>query len=243
MSERVTSFFLLLGGVLALAALWYLSFIFVRRDTARRGLGALERKAWVAAAAALPLFGFALYLFVYILGEYFSPNAEVVAPPPEAPGPLPVARSVEEGDGTIPAHPAAVFPAETSLPSGTEVYAAPDATPATIPALYRPVRGRCTLFLAMGPHAGLEHPLDNLPLWIGRGNEPEGPPAALNLESDMNVSRSHAEIYEWNGGLRIRDLGSTHGTQVNGVPVTDHPIVPGDRISIGGSTIILRDQT
>jgi pSer/pThr/pTyr-binding forkhead associated (FHA) protein len=78
--------------------------------------------------------------------------------------------------------------------------------------------------------------LSPLPQRIGRG-----PEATIPLDADLNVSRSHAEVYEWKGLLRIRDLGSTHGTLINGVPVTDQSFNLGDHVSVGGTLLVLRE--
>jgi len=48
-------------------------------------------------------------------------------------------------------------------------------------------------------------------------------------------SRRHAEIYRAADGYVLRDLGSTNGTFVNGRPVNEHRLEPGDRIQIAGS--------
>jgi pSer/pThr/pTyr-binding forkhead associated (FHA) protein len=50
-------------------------------------------------------------------------------------------------------------------------------------------------------------------------------------------SRRHAEIYQTGDGFILRDLGSTNGTYVNGRPVQEHRLEPGDRIQIAGSEI------
>jgi hypothetical protein len=55
------------------------------------------------------------------------------------------------------------------------------------------------------------------------------------------VSRRHAEL--WRDGERwlLRDLGSSNGTRVNGVRVTeDVEVRPGDRLSLGGAAYRLR---
>jgi len=52
---------------------------------------------------------------------------------------------------------------------------------------------------------------------------------------DSDASRRHAEIYRSEGGYFLRDLGSTNGTYVNGRPVREHRLEPGDRIQISGS--------
>jgi EAL domain-containing protein (putative c-di-GMP-specific phosphodiesterase class I) len=65
-------------------------------------------------------------------------------------------------------------------------------------------------------------PIDPLPFRIGRQ-----PGLDLVLPSQL-VSKSHAEIYEANGGLRLRDLRSTNGTFVNRQPANDVPLREGD---------------
>jgi pSer/pThr/pTyr-binding forkhead associated (FHA) protein len=52
-----------------------------------------------------------------------------------------------------------------------------------------------------------------------------------------DASRRHAEIVGTADGYLLRDLGSTNGSFVNGEPVTEHLLSPGDRIQISGSTI------
>lgn len=49
------------------------------------------------------------------------------------------------------------------------------------------------------------------------------------------VSRRHCEIFEADGRLMVRDLGSSNGTYVNGLRVLgQQPLKVGDVISIGG---------
>jgi adenylate cyclase len=47
---------------------------------------------------------------------------------------------------------------------------------------------------------------------------------------DFGISRQHAKIYVSEDGVRILDLKSKNGTQVNGVPVVEAPLKDGDRI-------------
>jgi len=52
----------------------------------------------------------------------------------------------------------------------------------------------------------------------------------------VSVSRRHAEIWSEADGIRIRDLGSTAGTRINGVAINtnqDTEAVIGDRIMLG----------
>jgi hypothetical protein len=60
---------------------------------------------------------------------------------------------------------------------------------------------------------------------------------ALN---DPNVSRRHAEFVRVasGDGVVVRDLQSTNGTRVNGVPVHQQQLVDGDEVTVG--TTVLR---
>ena len=67
-------------------------------------------------------------------------------------------------------------------------------------------------------------PIAPLPFRIGRM-----PGLDLVLPSQL-VSKEHAEIYEGDGGLWLRDLESTNGTFVNRQPADDVPLREGDII-------------
>jgi adenylate cyclase len=50
---------------------------------------------------------------------------------------------------------------------------------------------------------------------------------------DFGISRSHAKLVVDDNGVRIVDLKSKNGSQVNGVPVVEAPLKDGDRILLG----------
>src|SRR6266545_3820804 len=50
---------------------------------------------------------------------------------------------------------------------------------------------------------------------------------------DFGISRTHARLVADDEGVRIQDLKSKNGTQVNGVPVVEAPLKDGDRILLG----------
>jgi adenylate cyclase len=50
---------------------------------------------------------------------------------------------------------------------------------------------------------------------------------------DFGISRTHAKIVVDEDGIRIADLKSKNGTQVNGVPIVEAPLRDGDRILLG----------
>ncbi len=66
---------------------------------------------------------------------------------------------------------------------------------------------------------------------IGRSRSCE-----LTLDAG-EASRRHAAVRFLDGHYRVRDLGSTNGTSLNGEPLEAETILrPGDRIEIGGRT-------
>jgi uncharacterized protein (TIGR02996 family) len=57
---------------------------------------------------------------------------------------------------------------------------------------------------------------------------------------DAAVSRRHCRITQGNDGWRLEDLGSTHGTCINGLRVRSvTPVVAGERIEIGPFVLVL----
>ncbi len=56
----------------------------------------------------------------------------------------------------------------------------------------------------------------------------------------MIVSRRHCEIYESEGNLNIRDMGSRNGTYVNGQQVEEAQLNPGDTIGVGPLKFIVQ---
>ena len=53
------------------------------------------------------------------------------------------------------------------------------------------------------------------------------------------MSRQHAAIEFSGEGFRLRDLGSTNGTTLNGQPVQSAELRHGDRFEIGGRSFML----
>jgi pSer/pThr/pTyr-binding forkhead associated (FHA) protein len=88
-------------------------------------------------------------------------------------------------------------------------------------------RHRASLVVLSGDTAGTEFDLDQPKLTLGRGAETE-----LCFD-DTAMSREHAVIEFAGGGFRIRDLGSTNGTRVNGERTRIWTLEHGDRITVG----------
>ena len=68
------------------------------------------------------------------------------------------------------------------------------------------------------------------PVVLGRGIE-----ADVQL-TDTGVSRRHAQISDG----RVTDLGSTNGTRLNGVRVSEADLADGDRLTLGSTEIVYR---
>lgn len=81
---------------------------------------------------------------------------------------------------------------------------------------------------------GQRHPLTKARTVIGRGSD-----ADITVE-DTGTSRRHVEIV-WDGRrAKVRDLGSTNGSKLNGSPVTEAVLEPDSVITIGRTNITFR---
>jgi predicted component of type VI protein secretion system len=69
-----------------------------------------------------------------------------------------------------------------------------------------------------------------LPSTVGRGRG-----TTIMLPHPL-VSRQHCELFESNGQLMVRDLGSLNGTFVNNQRITESPLPPGELLTIGTVT-------
>jgi pSer/pThr/pTyr-binding forkhead associated (FHA) protein len=127
--------------------------------------------------------------------------------------------------------PAAVAPSAVTAPVGAS--AAPAAAkgsggPATTETASR-------IVITSGPKAGLELPLGNEPLTIGRSSE-----SGLVVRDDYTSSH-HARLVLWGDQWMIQDLDSTNGTWHDGARVTAPvPVKVGAPIKVGATTFELR---
>jgi diguanylate cyclase (GGDEF)-like protein len=64
------------------------------------------------------------------------------------------------------------------------------------------------------------------------------PETHLRLD-EPGISREHAELTVDGGRVTVRDLGSTNGTFLNGERVEKRELRSGDKLSIGGSTLLV----
>ncbi len=96
----------------------------------------------------------------------------------------------------------------------------------TLIALGHPAEGPVVVFTAPGdaaPRGGQS---------IGRD------PGNDVVVDDLMVSRHHAELVASDGSYEIVDLGSQNGTYVNGKKVVRAPILVGDVVSLGGTSLV-----
>ena len=82
--------------------------------------------------------------------------------------------------------------------------------------------------VAVGPLlTGPQFVLKCFPAVVGRS-----PGAEIRLR-DPWASRRHCELHHLDGNLVVQDVGSTHGTYVNGQRVSVAHLQPGDRVTVG----------
>ena len=84
-----------------------------------------------------------------------------------------------------------------------------------------------------GPGAGAGFAIKRERIIIGRG------PGVDRAFDDPAMSRQHAAIEFTGSGFRLRDLGSTNGTLLNGKPVQSEELHHGDRFTIGSRQFLL----
>ncbi len=84
------------------------------------------------------------------------------------------------------------------------------------------------LVVASGVHQGKEIAVPGASLVIGRAEGCHLRPAS------PAISNRHCEVFARDGGMFVRDLGSTNGTLVNDAPVTgEREVKSGDRLKVG----------
>lgn len=163
--------------------------------------------------------GFLLLLWFFVFAVVYSLRADLFGVKVRRmPEPAPAAAPAPRADAN-PTRAAA--PAAPSPPSGPKV-------PATTSNVSR-------IVITSGPKAGLELPLGNEPLTIGRSSE-----SGLVIRDDYTSSH-HARLVLWGDQWMIQDLDSTNGTWHDGARVaTPVPVLVGAPIKVGATTFELR---
>ena len=124
-----------------------------------------------------------------------------------------------------------LFRCEAGLAQGVDPGPAPSA-PGTVGAAVGAGigAGGAHLTQMQGDRHGPRWELDRPITVLGRATECE------IVLGDAAASRRHAQITHTAGEFRLKDLGSTNGTAVNGRTIGEHVLSPGDIIQIGQTT-------
>lgn len=105
-----------------------------------------------------------------------------------------------------------------------------------VPPLEQSRKTHTILEIIQGPDQGRRFPLQGEEIHIGRHSQCE---VVLN---DLEVSRRHLKITRVGSTWVIDDLGSTNGTWVNGQRVAKQVLSPGDRVEIGQTVLLVREE-
>lgn len=222
MNPRIISVLMILAGGLLLLVFWAASIGFVYWDVYRRNLPWRRQIAWIGVTALLPLAGF----LVYLLNRFVAPSfgrRKIEASPVK-----------KRETQPMPAAQQQIYLPTIGVEAVSEGGTA-ELGPASSSHSARPAKSRPVYFFSLisGPDSRRDFILQSFPAAIGRG-----PEAHICLDGDRSVSRRHAEVYARDGWLFIRDLESTHGTQVNGVWIADQRLEAGDEVRVGSSVLV-----
>lgn len=164
--------------------------------------------------------GFLVMLWAFVFAVIYSLRADLfgvkVRKLPDAPAPA-------AAGSPAPARPSSATAPFTPAPAPS-----PADGPATTTTASR-------IVITSGPKAGLELPLGNESLTIGRSSE-----SGLVIRDDYTSSH-HARLVLWGDQWMIQDLDSTNGTWHDGTRVTSPvPVKIGAPIKVGATTFELR---
>ena len=192
---------------------WMATIAFVYWDTRRRNLPGRQQFRWVV-LSLLPFVGFIVYLL----------NRRGQARPSAPKKRVTMLKPQQGARRRLPTIVASEY-VRVVQQNRQDLVSQVDQAPA------------CVLAVTKGPHLGQEFVIVQLPTLIGRGTD-----ATIRLDQDIGVSRQHAELYQQEGVLRLRDLNSTHGTSVNDQTIDDEKLVPGDTVRVGLSLLVVKRE-
>jgi hypothetical protein len=168
--------------------------------------------------------GFLVLLWAFVFAVVYSLRADLFGvkvrrmPDAAAAAAAGTAASVPAAAASVTAPVASVASQPSAQPGG----------PATTDTVSR-------IVITSGPKTGLELPLGNEPLTIGRSSE-----SGLVIRDDYTSSH-HARLVLWGDQWMIQDLDSTNGTWHDGARVTAPvPVNIGAPIKVGATTFELR---
>lgn len=123
-------------------------------------------------------------------------------------------------------------PAPTAAP-GAEPSTGPDPTHTRVYEVPRPTTPRAILHVTDPDGRTRRVVIEGGSLTIGRATDND------LVALDSRVSRHHGRIAGRRGTLVYVDLGSTNGSRVNGVPVTEVVLGVGDRLEVGDTALVV----
>jgi hypothetical protein len=126
------------------------------------------------------------------------------------------------GHGPVAVSPAVADALDDADPTATRVYTVP-----------RPRTPRAVLRVTDPDGRTREVVVEGGSLTLGRATDNDF------VALDGQVSRHHGRIVGRRGTLVYSDLGSTNGSRVNGVPVTEVVLGVGDRLELGDTALIV----
>jgi hypothetical protein len=213
-----------IAGITILITLgWAASVAFTFWDTHHQRLTGGKTFIWLVLVALLPFIGFLLYLSNRALRSIFSFHSTETEPKTRR-------------ETALKPFPAKRRPIPTMIASELSKQTVLDPRKTLSTQLDPPkVTGKYIFTISNGADSGKEFTFGKLPARIGRGAE-----ASICLDGDLTVSREHAEIFELDGVLRIRDLNSSHGTHVNAIRINEKRLESGDQIQIGSTVLVVK---
>jgi hypothetical protein len=118
------------------------------------------------------------------------------------------------------------------LPQESMILAPQEARAAGLPVARR-APGRLVVVESPTLERGSEWELDSNAVYVGRGTTND-----IQLEGDDYASTRHARIEPRPDGVWLEDVGSTNGTFVNGIKLTQpRKLVAGDVVRIGSTDL------
>jgi hypothetical protein len=118
-------------------------------------------------------------------------------------------------------------------PEGDRPIDEPDPTATRVFSIPRPTAPRAILRVTDPDGRGRDVVVEPGGLTIGRATDND------LVAVDGRVSRHHGRIVGRRGTLVYADLGSTNGSRVNGVPVTEVVLGVGDRLEVGDTALVV----